>query len=486
MEKKNVFLLLFALFLFQFFLIAGLSNQRPLPDEGRYLTTGWMISEGKIPFKDTFSPKPPAIEFVVAGIFTVFGPSLFAARMFVALIAVLQLALIFVLAKKAFGEKPALAAALFYCLWSLAFSAYWMVIGPFLALISTAAIFFAYSYLYEKPSLKNAFLPAFFLGLDVLFKQTMLPFAFGMLIVVLAISIFGRKRIPSLTEALAAIIGFAAMPLLFLAYLFATGAFPFFVEAMLFPFTQLSNFTEIIIDEKLLIAVAAFIAVPLTLLGMWKNLLGKKINRFVIYFSVLWFVFSFSNALPFRSCCIHLLPVLPPASIFAGFMIARGVEKGKKGIGSGLLKTFSIALVLLSIFSVAFFFNAFSSPEYSFSDLENVALFVSENSAEDDTIMVFPATPELYFLSQRMPSARQFIFFDPCPEQCQLPVIDELEVGQPELLVYFSANPDYAGSDMEKMLEFRESNYSLLKVIELDQPLYKTYGYAFIFQRTSN
>ena len=486
MEKKKVLLLLFALFLFQFFLIAGLWHQRPLPDEGRYLTTGWLISKGKVPFKDTFSPKPPAIEFVAAGLFTAFGPSLFAARMFIAFIAVIQLALIFALAKKAFGEKPALIASLFYCLWSLAFSAYWMVIGPFLALISTAAIFFAYLYLYQKPCSKNAFLLGLFLGLDVLFKQTMLPFALGMLLVVLAISLFGRKRLPSASETVSAIIGLAAMPLLFLLYLFATGSFSFFVEAMLFPFTQLNNFAEVTVDTKLLIAVAAFVAVPLSLLGMWKNLLGKKVNRLVIYFSVLWFVFSFSNALPFRSCCIHLLPALPAASIFAGFMIARGVKKGRGSLGADLLKAFSIALIILSVFSVAFFYQAFSSPEYSFTDLENVASYVKQNSASNDNIMVFPATPELYFLSQRMPSARQFIFFDPCDEQCQQPVVEELSFNSPKLMVFFSADSQYAGSDMEKMLEFREQNYFLLKVLELEQPVYKTYGYAFIFQRSSN
>jgi len=483
LERKTV-LLLASILVLQFFLVAGLWHYRPLPDEGRYLTTGWMISQGKVPFRDTFSPKMPGLEFALAGIFTVFGPSLLAARLFVAIAASAIVLLVFFISRKAFGEKPALIASLFFSLWSTAFSSYWAIIEPFTALFSAIAVLFAFRFLFGKASLGNAFAFGFFLGLEVIFKQTMLPFALFMAAAVLAIGHF-RGTKPGLRAVLAWVLGLAAMPLVFLVYLLSTGAFPFFVEAMLFPFLQLENFGVVAIDSKFLIAIAAFIAVPVALIALWKrpSIAGK---RHEVFLFLAWFVFSFSNALPFRSCCIHLLPALPAASIFAGLLISDSLGQGGKEIKTKPLALFSALLLFLSFFAGGFFFSAFFSGDYSFSSLEGVASFVRANTGSNDTIMVFPASPELFFLAQRMPSSRQFVFFDPCPERCQQPVLEELFQNKPELLVYFSASPDYAASNLAQILEFREKNYGLLKVIELERPLYKTYGYAFIFRNLSS
>ncbi|MDP2973822.1 MAG: hypothetical protein Q8N60_02115, partial [Candidatus Diapherotrites archaeon] len=78
---RKIFVALLLVFVLQAALFMGLAQSRPLPDEGRYLTTGWMIGQGKVPFIDTFSPKPPSIEFVLAGLFALFGPSYLVARL---------------------------------------------------------------------------------------------------------------------------------------------------------------------------------------------------------------------------------------------------------------------------------------------------------------------------------------------------------------------------------------------------------------------
>jgi 4-amino-4-deoxy-L-arabinose transferase-like glycosyltransferase len=480
---RKIFVALLLVFVLQAALFIGLAQSRPLPDEGRYLTTGWMICQGKVPFVDTFSPKPPSIEFVLAGLFALFGPSYLVARLLSVLVALAQIALLFVFVKKIFGEKAALLSALFYALWSSGFSGYFAIIEPFLALFSTAAVFFSYSFLFEGQKSKHLCLFGFFLGLTVVFKQTMIPFAAAMLVALIALNYFKNKRIVSVKKISFFALGFVAVPFLLLLYLLANNALPQFIEAMLFPLSQMENFGSVIIEARALIAVAAFSAVPIALIAFFAKKIGGRENLIEISLLFAWFVFSISNALPFRGCCLHLLPLLPPASIFAGFLIARSLSGAKKGLPEKLFAFFSICLLVASAFAAGFFFFVLSAPAYSFSSAEQVALFVKQNSSTQDTILVFRASPEIYFLSQRMPGARQFIFFDPCDEKCQGAVIADMRQRKPEIVVYFMHNSEKAESGMLLLDSFVQENYNTLEAMQLQPPLYRFYTHAVILKK---
>ena len=98
-------IILAAILLLQFVLLATLFHQRPFLDEGRYTTAGWMFSQGAVPYLDIISPKPPGVEFVLSAVFSLFGASLFNARMLMVLVACAQIVVVFVIARKMFGLK---------------------------------------------------------------------------------------------------------------------------------------------------------------------------------------------------------------------------------------------------------------------------------------------------------------------------------------------------------------------------------------------
>ncbi len=482
MNKRQITIILFAIFALQFFLIAGLWHQRPFLDEGRYLTTGWMILNGRIPFIDTLSPKPPAIEFLLASVFYLFGTSMLAARLFIGLVAVLQLALIFVLAKKVFGEKAALLAVLFYSLWSLGFSSYWATIEPFTALISTAAVLFAYLFVFENQSKKNVFALGLFLGLDVVFKQTMLPFAFLITAAVAILNYYRNRQKPSLQTIAAFAAGMLLVPLVFLAYFLANNALPAFAEAILSPLSQLIFFSVLTIETRLLIAIAAFSPVIVVIAALSKNLFSAREKTLEIILILCWFAFSFSNLLPFRGCCLHLLLALPPASILAGYLIWQSLSCKKEKAVEAAFCAFCTGLLILSVFAAGFFYYTLSGQEYSFAGVEKVALFVQSNTSEEETILVLPSSPELYFLSRRMPGAREISNWN-CLTPCQEGMLEDMVEMKPKLIVYFSSKEEDPESGMTLVDAFIKENYKLLTRLEISPPLYKAYEHAFVFQR---
>ncbi len=478
MIAKKTLLALLLVFFLQALLLANLVGQRPFLDEGRYTTAGWLISRGALPYVDMLSPKPPGIEFVLAAAFSLFGASMLTARMLMAAVACAQTFIVFLIARKMFGERAALFSALFYALWSVQFSAYIAVIEPFLALFASIAVLFLYSYLFEEGKERQLFAGCFFLGMMIIFKQTMLPFALGMLGFLFLFNYFKKKQAAFPRPAAIALSGFVAIPLLFLLYLLATNTLPDFIQLMLFPLGMLGSFFQIVLDTRVLVAVLAFSPIPMLLWMSHKGFLPLKQKPFEIILLLLWFLFAFSNTFPFRGCCMHLLPSLPAASVAAGAVIYTGLRKpAHKG-----LAIFSLFILVSSIASALFFQYAFLSQEYSFRGIEEVASYIKENSGENDSILVLPASPELYFLSQRKPATRRLAFFHEYSEIEQQQTIDELLKNNPRFIVYFVRDSGDAFSGLALVDQFIKDNYGLGETIEMTPPLYKFFHYALVFE----
>ena len=321
--KKIYFLFLALILLFQFFAVASLWNQRPFLDEGRYLASGWMIVNGKTPFADFFSPKPPTFEFLLAFLFLLFGPQLIVARLFMALVSVIQVLLIFLIAKKLFSTKSALFSALFYACLSLAFSAYWAIIAPMTALLSTLILLFTCKLVFEEQSNRAFFTVGLLLGLILLFKQTMILFSAGVLAGILILFTLKKKKISALNLG-SLVLGGIIFPSIFLSYLVTTNSLSQFVSAMLFPLTQIGIFTFISFDAKWLLFLLILAPVLVSIAAGFRNTFNAKKHAFKIFLLAWWFFISLANAIPLMSCCTHLLISLPPSAILFGLIIGVG------------------------------------------------------------------------------------------------------------------------------------------------------------------
>ncbi len=484
LNKSSSYLVLFLAGLLLASLFLSLQQSRPLLDEGIYLTAAWLNSAGKTPYVDFFFMKPPGIVFSLSAWFSLFGAALFNARALMVVVSLATMLGVFFLSKKMFNQPAAIFSALFFVFWAVPFSAYWAILDPFLALIAVFSALFLYLFLTERKGWQ-LFLFGFLLGLAVVFKQTMVLFACAAGL--LALFCWLRVQKGSLLRtAVTFVTAFLIAPLLFFLYLLRFNALNDFCTDVLHPVAMLQQLTVVTLDARVLIAVVAFACVPIALLALLKNYLGAGEKGREIVFISLFFAFGFANTLPFWGCCIHLIPALPFASILAGFLIAGAFRERSK-----VFSVFSVALLSVSVLAMVFFQGYYSSETYSFAGISEVAQLVAAQTNAGDKILVMPASTDflvmpasadLYFLSKRQPATRMFYYFGAYSSSLQQQVVGELQQNKPKLVVYLSRDRADVWKGPQQVDAFIQQNYSLTREITLQQPLYKFFTTALIFE----
>ena len=138
--------------------------------------------------------------------------------------------------------------------------------------------------------------------------------------------------------------------------------------------------------------------------------------------------------------------------------------------------------LLISVFLVFLYsYQQLSDPKWSFGPLEEVAGYISNRTGPTDTIQVLPQAPELYFLSKRLPSTRNFIYNG---EALPKPEISKDQY--PKMIAYFEKDSKINTRVSEQFDSFVEENYHVLEVMEVNPPLYKSFNYAIILERNED
>jgi len=477
--RQRTCAILALLLLLQFLLCANLSGKRPFMDEGSYLSSAWLFSKGETPYTGFILEKPLGIVFTFSALFSAFPASILSARLAMAAVAMLQLLAIFFIAKKFFDSEPAaLAAGFLFAMWSIPFSSYLTSNEPFMALLSSIALFFMHECLVKKrsyPALIGFGLP---LGLSILFKQTMVVYSAFFAIAFFALCWRWKKQLPSKKETALLFFLIAAPAAIMCAYLLLINSFNEFVATMLFLSSLVESGSFLVIDARSLIAVAAFAFMPVALIGLLAKTRFTEKKEKELLLLLLWFSVGFVNMFPFRGCCFHLLPSLPAASLIGGFIAAKAMQKkhGKK------LLLFSVVAILSAAAAAIGSQMVFSSEAYGFENLATVCKFIEQNSGANERILVMPAVPETYFLSKRMPAASQMQFFDQYGEQFQQKMIGRIIQNKPVLVVYFSKEKNLQYTGPHLIDAFIRENFEETKKIELHPPLYKFFNYAIVLK----
>lgn len=154
-----------------FLLYAVLVLTKPISqDEGVFLAIGKYITQGQTLYLDVFDHKPPAIHFLFAGLFKLFGPSVWVAK---AALIVSTLGAAILLKKIGDSLKPGIgwyATGIFLFLLTQ-FEGYYLIAEPFMLLPLSLALWILLRPNYSLPWLLSA---GVCLGLALLFKQTAL------------------------------------------------------------------------------------------------------------------------------------------------------------------------------------------------------------------------------------------------------------------------------------------------------------------------
>ncbi|MBN1941544.1 MAG: glycosyltransferase family 39 protein [Candidatus Diapherotrites archaeon] len=466
--------------LLQFALFFVMSNSMPFFDEGVYLTGSWLYSEGILPYAGFFESKPIGIFFVGAVIFSVFPPLLLTARMLMAVAALVSLALVFFVSKKIFDERAALVASVFFVFLCLVFDYFWFVIEPFVALLILLSVF-SYLQFIGKKNMLWLSAANFFIVATVFFKQTAFLIAAFFLLFFLYRELKRQKPVvKGFLFFLKTMVPAFFLIIVFLAFLFYNNLFALFWEYLFgYHADNLLYYSRVNLSLDFLPFFVS-IAIPFVLLFLFllKKIELRPEQRTIFVLLFLWILGSIVMILPLLGCCMHFAPILPALSVFSGFGFFALLKRHL------LLKVFAVLVLLSVVVGGTSFVIIFSGQSHSFCELEKVSEIVVENSLPSDKILVLPASPELYFLSQRLPATKALYYLDFIGYSDSF-IGEQLELlsrQPPVLVIVFSHDSGFTESN-PAIDAFVVENFELKQKIELKQPLYGFYHFALLFEK---
>jgi hypothetical protein len=352
----------------------------------------YLVSEGLLPYKQILDQHFPGIMFFPINLFTLGMRSIEVALLLHVGIVFINHVLIFIVARSYFkSSKKGLAANLVYAFWHPFLEGYvlWIdsIIPPILLL--------SYVFISKTKNDKSnwlAFVSGFLMGVGLVFKQT------AILTSILVGIYLIKKRAHNFKSF---VLGFVVPPILMGFYFLAIGVFKDFIYwTITFNLTTFAesgrkypSFTEIV--KSFWIFGPAFI---LVFACIFKNNFNKNLILILMFFlGSMLFAYA-------RFDFVHLQPALPFLSILlVEFLIL-------------IPRKFRFFLILFYVFSslylqLPFYRWAATKRDFFFGDFEKrLVEKVKHYSQGDDPVFVFGTTPHLYFLADRLPPGRIFVF----------------------------------------------------------------------------
>ncbi|MBS3063659.1 MAG: glycosyltransferase family 39 protein [Candidatus Diapherotrites archaeon] len=474
----------------------GFLQARPFPDEGIFVTGGWLASQGLLPYRDFFDIHSPGIFFVLGSFYRLLGSGLgldlagmdflLAGRLLAVLVNAATLLAIYFLARKIFDAWTGALAVVLHAVWLPVFYGFWAVIEPFTAFFSALSVLALHRVVAEK---RREPLDLLWLGLalgfTLVFKQTLLVFVAAMVLVAAAYLIAYRqtRHLVSL-KTLAAVAGLATPLLLVLLPYALSNALPALMQQTLSYAVEnaglLSN--PGLKAEYLAVPLLLFFFTPLGFYWAARKGLNPFDSAFwerVILFA--WLLSTLPNLFPFVGCCHHLLPLSPPAAI-----ISAGVVMKIMGNHYPRLKKVAFLALLLVLALNAFVALRLVGKD-EFKGVKEVAAFLQANSTQRDRIFVVHDDPEVYFLAQRLPATKYiyYPFLSPQGFQgMQAEIKADLQAFKPWFVVDFSGtgeplNPARNAEAEQWVLD----EYDKVKTFEFESRYNDYYRYAYVYQR---
>ncbi len=414
-------------------------------DQGTYAYIGYALLQGQVPYLDVFQAKPPLTSLIHALALALFGHSMTAIRLLDLLWTLATAILLYRVAAIALRHDGlALVAALAYPLMYYAFG-FWdtAITDGWTNLPALAGIaLFAHAFAPEGAAprrLLDWYLAGLFIALAVLLKYTLV-------VLVGLLALWGLFRLWNqwsrlAAAAMASAAGFATPLLVAGLALYAAGALPAFIEIQ----AMMRDYAAIRVPatawRSIIAPLGAFYLswtylLVIALLGggylVWRSLRERAGGALTPGFIVLWALAAYGSAwLQGKYFAYHLLPMLPPAAIFAAVGIdallrpllelARNAALRGAAIG-----TAALALVFATgIPGAAYDAGAlavgrldwsrhwqgdrFNFRTFYLRDIVAVAAHLRQTTAPEDRVFVWSFEPMIYFLARRRPVSR-FIY----------------------------------------------------------------------------
>lgn len=349
----------------------------------------YLVNHGFLPYKQIFDQHFPSILMLPINISTFGLSSPATARMFSIGLAIFTQIFLFGISRSIFkSEKKAILVNLFYFFIQPVFEGYVLWIDTFIVPVTLAAFYLLWRF-FEEKKLTFAFWAGLFAGLSVFIKQSMLPLA-----VVVGILLLVRSK----SFKAATIYGAGVLvPLaVLLSWIIKNGIFAdFYYWTVKFNLEVYPKMAGKFPTLKQLARGIVFFA-PAALL-----FLTKARRKLVNIIAGLFLVFSLGAA-GNRFELVHLQPALP----FVAYLTVSFVE----ALGKRLRLIFLLAIFVPSAFLVSYLLRGLISTYVYFFDETTVATAneVNELTKPGDRIFIMGSQPIIHPLADRMPAGGVF------------------------------------------------------------------------------
>ncbi len=428
-------------------------------DEGEYAYAGQLILDGIPPYQEVYNMKLPGIYAIYAGIMAVFGQTHQGIHMGLLLANEATLLFVFLLARRLFNPAAAVASAAIFALLSVSES----VEGVFANAEHFVIVFAAGGLLMlwqamSKDSLWRIFVAGILLGIAFIIKQH--GFAFGVAAGgYILLDAWGQKPVPwrklilrllSLTGGIAVIVAG-----LFLAMVWA-GVFEKFwfwtvdyarTYVAQVPLSEAWNSFTYAFSPIVGCAVLLWILIGLGIGCLATRIISGRARRFLLVYAIL----SFAAICPGFYFRPHYFVLLLPCAALLGAAAIYAISQWLSRI-AWLSKLVPEILIIICLGQAVYRQRQFlflMTPTEAcraayganpFSESLEIASFIRNHTAPEDTIAILGSEPQISFYAHRR-SASGHIYMYPLMEnhpfalQMQKDFVRETEAKNPRYLL---------------------------------------------------
>jgi len=444
--RKTEKIFLFFIFLAFFFLLNWNSFLAPFErDEGEYAYVAWLMSEGKIPYRDVFSQKPPMIFYSYFLSQLINKDAVWPPRILAAIFSFFSIILVGLIAKKTWGERG-FWIALFLSLPMFMFP----VLTPFAAntekFMLLPLLLVIYLYLYSS---KINFLPFFLTGIFSSVAFFYKPICFPILALIFVLWFLRLKKEKKIFNFFYLFLGF------FISSFFIL--LPFLITK------TLKDFWE---------SVFVFNSYYIKTFGNPFQNFFYYLGRFFSYWWILMPFFILFFYRPIKLFWFYLLPFfLSLTTVFSSPMghyylqivpfFALIVTGGVINFINFFRKEWQLEVMILAVFIlIAFMIWPFRIQFYlnpqqlatwvygrvnPFFEAEIVAQKVKEMTTPNDKVFVAGSEQEIYFYTKRKSASRLILTYplnlnSDLAIKYQKETIDQLKKNKPKVIVLSQAS----------------------------------------------
>ncbi|MFH1470472.1 MAG: glycosyltransferase family 39 protein [Candidatus Micrarchaeota archaeon] len=392
-------------------------------DEGTHITGGWLLERGMVPYKEfALLQYLPGAAILASVSFSILGPELQSAKLFIAGVMLLSTAMVFLIARRLYGNYAALVASFFFALLAPPFGSLMFMPEPIMTLL-VLVLFWLLSKSDKEGGIALLMASGTVCALIVLMKIPGLAVLFASIAFLMARAYLKKERAARFASDIGLLLLGFAIPLAILFLWFShLGVLDDVYSQVIFQLlfrTQeklLSDPADIALNLILVLIPVAYLPT------VSRDLKKGKMDSVILFLLALASLYS----IIIRFQPNRVLYALPLLSIMGGAIFEERIGERERRFILG----FGVILASVTLAAVSLWGG--ESP-----GTEEMEEFVLTHTSLSDKILIVPYGHVYYFLMKREPGYR-YLGLGPWgqPDDTEQNAVADLVLNRPKVIIY--------------------------------------------------